>query len=117
MPLFEPGLGPTATRRHDRGPDHPFEESVVRNDRQPRAYMCREIGGPVNILALKGIPGIKELGRLGVRRVSVGSGMMRAAMTLVRRAATELLQTGTYSAFAEGAISHAEMNKLLDRRA
>jgi 2-methylisocitrate lyase-like PEP mutase family enzyme len=79
--------------------------------------LCREIGGPVNILALKGIPGIKELGRLGVRRVSVGSGMMRAAMTLVRRAATELLQTGTYSAFAEGAISHAEMNKLLDRRA
>jgi 2-methylisocitrate lyase-like PEP mutase family enzyme len=78
--------------------------------------LCREIAGPVNILAIKGVPPINELGRLGVRRVSVGSGLMRAAMTLVRRAARELLESGTYSAFSEGAISHAEMNKLLDRR-
>jgi 2-methylisocitrate lyase-like PEP mutase family enzyme len=79
--------------------------------------LCRKIAGPVNILAIKGVPPIQELGRLGVRRVTVGSGFMRAAMTLVRKAALELLESGTYSAFSEGAISHAEMNKLLSARA
>jgi len=74
--------------------------------------LCREIAGPVNIIAIKGVPPIHELGRLGVKRVSVGSGLMRAAMTLVRKAAAELLESGTYSSFTEAVITGAEMNKL-----
>jgi 2-methylisocitrate lyase-like PEP mutase family enzyme len=67
---------------------------------------------PLNILALPGTPSIPDLEKLGVRRVSVGSGPMRATLTLLRRVAEELKTSGTYSTM-EGAIPHAEVNKLL----
>jgi 2-methylisocitrate lyase-like PEP mutase family enzyme len=67
---------------------------------------------PLNILAVPGTPSIPELEKLGVRRVSVGSGPMRATLALLRRMAAELKTSGTYSTM-EGAVPHAEMNKLL----
>jgi 2-methylisocitrate lyase-like PEP mutase family enzyme len=67
---------------------------------------------PLNILAVPGAPSIPELEKLGVRRVSVGSGPMRATLGLLRRVAEELKTSGTYSTM-EGAIPHAEVNKLL----
>jgi 2-methylisocitrate lyase-like PEP mutase family enzyme len=79
--------------------------------------LCSEISGPVNILAIKGAPPIHELARLGVKRVTVGSGFMRAAMALVRKAALELLDSGTYSSFSEETIPLADMNRLLAARA
>jgi 2-methylisocitrate lyase-like PEP mutase family enzyme len=77
--------------------------------------LARTIHGPINILAVAGTPAVSELQRLGVARVSTGSGPMRAALTLVRRIAEEL-QRGTYASFTENAISHADMNKLMDER-
>jgi 2-methylisocitrate lyase-like PEP mutase family enzyme len=75
--------------------------------------LARAIHGPINILAVAGTPAIDELKRLGVARVSVGSGPMRATLTLVRRIAEEL-QRGTYASFTEDVISHAEVNKLME---
>lgn len=98
----------------EAGADCVFVPGVV--DVATIGTLCREIKGPVNILAIKGVPPIPELGRLGVSRVSVGSGLMRAAMTLVRRAATELLETGSHSSFSDGPITGAEMNRLLAER-
>src|SRR5436189_265617 len=57
------------------------------------------IGGPINVLAVAGAPSIPELEALGVARVSVGSGPMRATLALVRDIARELKSSGTYSAF------------------
>jgi 2-methylisocitrate lyase-like PEP mutase family enzyme len=98
----------------EAGADCVFVPGVI--DTATIGTLCREIRGPVNILAIKGVPPIPELGRLGVKRVSVGSGLMRAAMTLVRRAATELLETGSHSSFSDGPITGAEMNRLLAER-
>jgi 2-methylisocitrate lyase-like PEP mutase family enzyme len=67
---------------------------------------------PLNILAFAGVPPARELERLGVARVSVGSGPMRATLGLVRRIAEELLGAGTYARFLEGAPSHAEVNAM-----
>jgi 2-methylisocitrate lyase-like PEP mutase family enzyme len=69
---------------------------------------------PVNILAGPGSPSVPELFKLGVARVSLGSGPMRAAFGHLRRIAEELKNFGTYSAL-EGAPSHAEMNSLMGR--
>ena len=79
------------------------------------ATLVREIAGPVNILAGRNVPAIPELAELGVARVSVGSGPMRAALALVRRAAEELLSSGSYTSFTEHTIAYAELNKLLAR--
>jgi 2-methylisocitrate lyase-like PEP mutase family enzyme len=68
---------------------------------------------PVNILAGPGSLSVAELRKLGVARISLGSGPMRAALGLLRRLAGELRSAGTYH-LMEGAPPHAEMNKLMD---
>jgi 2-methylisocitrate lyase-like PEP mutase family enzyme len=67
---------------------------------------------PVNVLAAPGSPSVSELAALGVKRVSLGSGPMRATLGLLRRLAQELRINGTYATM-EGAPSHAEMNALM----
>lgn len=67
---------------------------------------------PVNILAGPGSPSVRELQALGVARISLGSGPMRAALGLLRRLTAELKAHGTYTNL-EGAPSHAEMNELM----
>lgn len=69
---------------------------------------------PLNILAVPGSPSVSELAALGVSRISLGSGPMRAALGLVRRLASELKAQGTFGSL-EGAPSHAEMNALMAR--
>jgi len=68
---------------------------------------------PVNILAVAGSASVPELAALGVKRISLGSGPMRATLGLLRRLAIELKGSGTYSAM-DGAPSHAEMNALMN---
>ena len=77
------------------------------------AQLASAINGPLNILARAGIPPIAELTRLGVARVSVGSGPMLAALAQLRRIAVELLGPGTFSAITEDTIPYAELNALL----
>jgi 2-methylisocitrate lyase-like PEP mutase family enzyme len=74
--------------------------------------LVREIHGPVNILTVPGCPPIPELQQLGVRRVSEGSGPMRATMMLARHIARELLEKGTYTRFHQDAIPYPEANRL-----
>lgn len=74
--------------------------------------IVRRLACPINILAVAGSPSIAELARLGVARVSLGSGPIRAALTLTQRLAEEVLTRGTYSTLA-GIISHGSMNDLM----
>jgi len=64
-----------------------------------------------------GCPSILELEKLSVRRASIGSGVMRSTLGLVRRIGKELLEKGTYSTVFEGAIPFAEVNALLAQSA
>lgn len=75
--------------------------------------LAEGIGGPLNVLAGPGFPPIPELERLGVRRVSFGSGLARAALGRARKAVRELLEAGTYGALGEDAPTHQEINSLL----
>ena len=54
---------------------------------------------PVNVLAgLRGAPfSVAELGEIGVKRISVGSGLNRAAFAVVIAAAQEMRERGTFS--------------------
>ena len=70
---------------------------------------------PINILAGPGSPSVPELSKLGVARVSLGSATMRATVGWLRRIAQELKATGTYSNLQD-APSHAEMNRMMERK-
>ncbi len=54
------------------------------------------IDGPLNVLVMPGLPPVAELGKLGVRRVSLGSWPHHAAMVLLERLATSLVTKGTW---------------------
>jgi 2-methylisocitrate lyase-like PEP mutase family enzyme len=118
-------IGPEATRfertverlraYRDAGADCLFAPGVC--DRGIIEKLVKALQAPVNILASASCPSIKELERIGVARVSVGSGMMRATLGLVRRVAKELQEAGTYSTLFEGAVPYAELNKLMAQSA
>jgi 2-methylisocitrate lyase-like PEP mutase family enzyme len=77
--------------------------------------LVRAIDGPVNVVGGPGTPTIPELERLGVARVSVASGVMRATLPVVARIAEELRATGTYGAMTQSAFTHATVNRLFER--
>lgn len=82
-------------------------------DQQTISEIVTQVGCPVNILATSGVPTIAELRRLGVRRVSLGSGPARATLGLVTKIARELRDSGTYESLLGGAPTLAEANKLM----
>jgi len=77
------------------------------------ARLVSDLRCPLNILAGPGSLSVGELEQLGVARVSLGSGPMRATLGLIRRMVEELKSTGTYKSI-EGAPSHAEVNRLME---
>jgi len=99
------------TAYRDAGADCLFLPGV--RDGSTIARMVRAVGAPLNVLAGEGMPGVRDLENMGVARLSLGSGPMRAAMGLLRRIAAELAETGTYRAMLEGAVSFAEMTELM----
>ncbi len=94
----------------DAGADCIFLPGV----REPEliARFVKDLKFPINILAGPGSPAIAELQRLGVARVSLGSKPMLAGLGTLRRLLNELQQKGTYASL-EGAVTYAEMQKLL----
>ncbi len=85
--------------------------------RETITALVQGIRGPINILAGPSAPPVGDLERLGVRRVSLGSGPMRAAMGAFRRVAQELLAGGTYEALTQASITYDEMNRMLKAKA
>jgi 2-methylisocitrate lyase-like PEP mutase family enzyme len=70
---------------------------------------------PLNILAGANLPAIPRLRELGVARVSIGSGIMRATLGLTRRIAQELKHSGGYTAMLEGTMPFSEANALFEK--
>lgn len=95
----------------EAGADVLFAPGLVR--REDIAEVLRSINRPLNVLI--GIPGMQlsvaELVDMGVRRISVGGSLARAALGALVRAATELREYGTAS-YAQSAIRGSELNAL-----
>jgi 2-methylisocitrate lyase-like PEP mutase family enzyme len=79
--------------------------------------VCSAVSKPVNVVMglTSGSFPVAELAAMGVRRISVGSALSRAALTGFMNAAREMKDHGTFR-FAETAISYAEVNALMRGR-
>jgi 2-methylisocitrate lyase-like PEP mutase family enzyme len=79
------------------------------------ATVVRSVDRPVNvIMGLQGIQfTLADLSEIGVRRVSVGSALSRAALGAFLRAAREMQEHGTFS-FAEQAVSYRDISAIFD---
>src|ERR1700690_4272031 len=96
----------------DAGADCVFAPGL--KDAATIGRLVKDVACPLNILAVPGTPSIAELEKLGVARVSVGSGFLRATLGSLRAMAEELKSSGTYSALA-GAIPYKDLNTILGR--
>jgi 2-methylisocitrate lyase-like PEP mutase family enzyme len=76
--------------------------------------ICQNVSKPVNaVMGLRGASlSVDELEALGVRRISVGSTLSRAALGAFVRAAREMRDRGTFD-FASEAIPFAEVNAMM----
>ena len=117
-------IGPEATRfertverlraYREAGADCLFAPGV--SDREIIARLVKAVGGPLNILASAGSPSLSELEKMGVARVSAGSGAMRAAMGAFRQVAKDWLAHGSYDSLLSCTVPFAELNRLMAPR-
>jgi 2-methylisocitrate lyase-like PEP mutase family enzyme len=77
--------------------------------------VVRSVDRPVNVvMGLQGAQlGLAELSEIGVKRVSVGSALSRAALGAFLRAAREMKMQGTFT-FADDAVAFKEINALFN---
>ncbi|MGA3043832.1 MAG: isocitrate lyase/phosphoenolpyruvate mutase family protein [Bryobacteraceae bacterium] len=96
----------------DAGADCVFVPGIADEDTIRR--FVEALNFPFNVLAAAGTPPIRRLQELGVARVSVGSGLARAAMGITRRIAEELKTSGTYDGMLQSAIPYS-LSRLFEK--
>ena len=98
----------------DAGADVLYAPRLTDPDQIRRVVQATD--APVNVLAMRHGPPIPELAELGVRRVSTGGPLSRAAYGALRRAAEELLGPGT-STYQDDALTSDDLDRAFaDRR-
>jgi 2-methylisocitrate lyase-like PEP mutase family enzyme len=100
-----------ANAYREAGADCIFVPDTGDLDKKTIACLVQEIEAPVNIIAGAATPPVAELEEIGVSRVSLGPRPMRAALSLIRKIARELLETGTYKLMSEASITYSEVNR------
>lgn len=133
----DPGYPFTLTARAEcylTGHPAPFKESVDRVNRYRQAgadclfvpgikdietitKLIQEVDGPVNVvMGLSGTPvSVSELKSAGVTRISIGGSLARATFGLVRRAAKEMLEKGSFE-YSNQQIPDNELCKLFSKQ-
>jgi 2-methylisocitrate lyase-like PEP mutase family enzyme len=98
-----------AVRYVEAGADCVFVPGVVEEDTIRR--LAAAIPGPLNVVAgLSNTIDAPTLFVLGVKRVSLGGSLARAALSMLERAGQELLDSGTLG-FLDGAIGYADLQR------
>lgn len=98
-----------AIRYLEAGADCVFVPGVVDEDTIRR--LAAAIPGPLNVVAgLSNMIDAPTLLSLGVKRISLGGSLARAALSGLERAGRELLDSGTLG-FLDGAIGYAELQR------
>jgi len=79
------------------------------------AKLVKAFAAPLNILAQPASPPMADLERVGVARVSTGSGIMRAAMGLTQRIAKEMIADRSCRSMFAGATPFVDLKRMMTR--
>ena len=93
------------------GADVLYAPGIVSKDEI--ATIVKSVDRPVNVvMGLQGVQlSMAELSAIGVKRISVGSALARAALGAFLRAAREMQEYGTFT-FAEQAVDYRDINTM-----
>lgn len=97
----------------EAGADVLFAPGLTR--KEDIVSVVESVDRPVNVIM--GLQGVKltqaELAEIGVRRISVGSSLSRAALGAFLRAAEEMKESGTFN-FADEAVNYRQLNEMFE---
>ena len=96
----------------DAGAEVLYAPGLVTADEIKR--VVHEVGAPINVLAMRRTPAVPVLAGLGVRRVSTGGALARAAYGALVAAAHELQDAGT-STYLDAAIAGSDLDAALEQ--
>ncbi len=103
-----------AARYRDAGADGIFVPMLTRD--QEIETVAKAIDPlPLNVLVFPGLPPAAELRRLGARRLSAGTSISKASISVIRQLATSLLADGNSEAIYEHITDKTDMNALFPR--
>lgn len=121
--IYLAAIGPEATRFErtverlrayaNAGADCVFAPGLT--DLETIAKLVKAVEAPLNILALAASPPMAELERVGVARVTTGSGIMRAAMGLTQRIAKEMIAERSCQSMFAGATPFVDLKRMMTR--
>jgi 2-methylisocitrate lyase-like PEP mutase family enzyme len=103
-----------AKRYREAGADGLFVPGLT--DPATIRTIASESGLPLNLLAWQGLAPAAELEKLGVRRLSAGSGIAESAWGLAARLARDFLRDGESDPLSADAMEYGAINALVGRR-
>jgi 2-methylisocitrate lyase-like PEP mutase family enzyme len=95
----------------EAGADCIFVPAV--GDSETIAALVGGIGGCVSVLASAQSPTVSELAKLGVARISLGSGPYRLALSRADQLARDVSGRGSFAALADAHLSHGDVQQLM----
>jgi 2-methylisocitrate lyase-like PEP mutase family enzyme len=86
---------------------------ITLNDLGLLKRLREAIGAPINVYASPGTPPVGELEAARIARLSMGPGLLRASLAVMRRIAVEVRSSGSCEALTSGSISSEEIEGYL----
>jgi 2-methylisocitrate lyase-like PEP mutase family enzyme len=79
--------------------------------------IVQQVDLPINVMAVPALPPAAELGKLGVHRLSAGSGIAQMAWGMVERLSQDFLNSGRSEQMMEGSMPYRQIQDLfVDRK-
>ena len=89
---------------------------ITLKNRKDYETIIKEVGLPVNILLLPGIPGFSELKEAGVARLSLGGNFIKFVIGKMKNAAEELLNFNGMDEITNSSVTTDYLNKLISKK-
>lgn len=87
---------------------------IVLKEKESMKNIVQEVGLPVNVLLIPGIPDFEILQTIGIARVSLGPGFLKIAINAMKNIAEKLLHYGSIQEVMENPITSDYLAKLID---
>jgi 2-methylisocitrate lyase-like PEP mutase family enzyme len=86
---------------------------IFLKEQESMKSIVREVGLPLNILLLPGIPDFETLGKIGIARVSLGPGFLKIAINAMKNTAEKLLHYEGMDEVMNNPVTSAYLNNLI----
>ena len=78
------------------------------------AALVKALDAPINVAARPGMPGVAELGRLGIARISTATRFATLAWSAVESAARQLRDSGDFEGL-QATLTHPQVQRFFDK--